>query len=73
MKVDFEEEKLKKLKEMKELELELDRYKAESKAAVEMFKALCRSGKLPETVCQVEVAEFIRKKLGLDKILEEGG
>jgi chromosome segregation ATPase len=72
MKIDWEKEKFEKEEKIRELKLELDRYKAESKAAVEMFKALCRSGKLPETVCQVEVAEFIRRKLGLDK-LEEGG
>ena len=58
--------------EVRKLELEIRRKQIETKAAVDIFKALCKSGKLPETICEAEMGEFIRDKLGLKRFLEGG-
>ena len=73
MRIDWEREKVEKQKELERLKLQLKQREMEQKAATEIFKQLCKSGKLPENICQVEMGEFIRKSLGLDEILKEGG
>ncbi len=72
MEIQWEREKLEKQKELERLKLQLKQREIEQKAATEIFKQLCKSGKLPETICEVEMGEFIRKSLGLDEILKEG-
>ncbi|WP_456474106.1 hypothetical protein [Candidatus Pyrohabitans sp.] len=72
MEIDWKREELERKQKLEETKLKLKEREMQTKAAIEVFKPLCKSGKLPETICQGELGEFIRKQLGLDEILEEG-
>ncbi len=72
MRIEWEREKLEKQLRQQELQRKLKQYEVKQRAAIEAFKALCKSGKLSEAICEAEMGEFIRKSLGLDEILKEG-
>ena len=74
MRIEWERQQWEEKKKLEETKLALKRLELEQKAAIEIFKPLCKSGKLPETICQGELGEFIRKSLGLHELedLKEG-
>lgn len=72
MEIDWKREELERKQKLEETKLKLKELEIQTKAAIEIFKPLCKSGKLPENICQVEMGEFIRKQLGIDEILKEG-